>query len=185
MTLGNLLAMVFTLGWVPMFLYRTEDVSEAFPSYDRGERIWTVVTPAVLSMHVGASCFILSTVAPPPIWRVLLSVALYAAGVSFWFWARRAISPLNVRRLPDEPPPRLRRDGPFGMVRNPLYFGTLLAAAAPAVAAGEPILAITFAACAVALIVRSGQEERRLHAQLGADYADYCRRVKRLVPFLW
>ena len=33
--------------------------------------------------------------------------------------------------------------------------------------------------------IRAEQEERRLHAQLGPAYADYCRTVKRLIPFVW
>lgn len=184
MSTGALLALVFTLGWVPVFVYRTEAVSKSFPSYDRAERVWSLAAPAVLSLHIAASCFLLS-VASPSTGRILFTGALFAAGIAFWFWARRAISPLTVRLLPDEPPKRLRRDGAFGLVRNPLYFGTLLAAAAPALAAGEPALTITFAASAVALVVRSGQEERRLHEQLGPEYADYSREVKRLLPFVW
>ena len=44
---------------------------------------------------------------------------------------------------------------------------------------------VTLGACCVALIVRAAQEERRLHAQLGSVYAEYCRSVKRLIPFVW
>ena len=185
MSLAILLAIVFALGWVPIFYFRAEAISEAFPSYRGSERVWTVAAPAVVSLHVAASCFFLSTLASLPWTRALASSALFAGGIAFWFWARQAISPWRVRRLPDEAPSRLRRDGAFGLVRNPLYFAMLLTAAAPAVAAGEPMLAMTYAAALLCLIVRSMQEERRLHEQLGAEYADYSRTVKRLVPFVW
>jgi protein-S-isoprenylcysteine O-methyltransferase Ste14 len=70
-------------------------------------------------------------------------------------------------------------------VRHPLYFGVLVVSAAPAVAAGRLFLLCTYLMCVVAIVVRALQEERRLHAQLGSEYASYCRDVKRLVPFLW
>jgi protein-S-isoprenylcysteine O-methyltransferase Ste14 len=179
------LALLFTLGWVPLFVFRAEALSEAFPSYGFGERFWVVAAPALVGFHVAASCLLVTVATHIPPGRAAVAVILYVGGVVFWLWARGAIGPIRVTRLPDEPPARLRRDGAFGLVRNPLYFGTLLAAAAPAIAAGRSLLVLSFAAAAAALVVRSVQEERRLHAQLGREYADYCREVKRLVPFVW
>jgi protein-S-isoprenylcysteine O-methyltransferase Ste14 len=66
-----------------------------------------------------------------------------------------------------------------------LYFGYLLATAAPVAATPNRWLAVSFALCAMMLAVRAVQEERRLRAQLGAQYDDYCKDVKRLVPFVW
>jgi protein-S-isoprenylcysteine O-methyltransferase Ste14 len=180
-----LLALLFTLGWVPLFVFRAEAMTEAFRSYGFWERFWVVAAPVLVGFHVAASCFLLTVATHVPARRAGGGLVLYVAGVAFWLWARRAIGPIRITRLPDEPPPRLRRDGAFGLVRNPLYFATLLAAAAPAIAAGQPLLILSFAAAAAALVVRSGQEERRLHAQLGREYAEYCREVKRLVPFVW
>ena len=70
-------------------------------------------------------------------------------------------------------------------MRNPLYFSYLVCAAGPAIVAARPILLVSLAACFAALAMRAAQEERRLHAQLGASYAAYCRDVKRLIPFVW
>jgi protein-S-isoprenylcysteine O-methyltransferase Ste14 len=182
---GFVLAIALSAGWVPLFLFRAEAVSKAFPSYTFWERFWVLAAPAIVAVHVFLSSVLLSVTPQLPPVRAAASVILCAAGVAFWLWARRAIGPLRVRRLPDEPPSRLCRDGAFGVVRNPLYLGTLLAAAAPAVGAARPYLALTFALCVVALYIRSVQEERRLHAQLGEEYAAYCREVKRMVPFVW
>jgi protein-S-isoprenylcysteine O-methyltransferase Ste14 len=184
-TLPALLAAAFTLGWLPLFVFRSETVSEAFPAYGSGERFWVLATPALIAAHVALSCHLVGSRAQIPAGRAALSLLLFAAGVGFWLWARRTIGPLRVRRHPDQPPARLRRDGPFGLVRNPLYLGTLTAAAAPALATGRLLPLSTFAACVGALVVRSVQEERRLHEQLGEEYAEYSRAVKRLVPFVW
>jgi protein-S-isoprenylcysteine O-methyltransferase Ste14 len=182
---GLLLAGLFTLGWIPHFVYRTEALTEAFESYSRSERCWVIAAPSIIAAHTATSCITLSLAATIPPWRAALSVVVFTSGVAFWLWGRRAIAPYDTRRLPDEPPIEFRRDGPFGLVRNPLYFGTMLAAAAPVVAAAEPFLLVPYSACLVALRVRAEQEERRLHQQLGRVYAEYCNEVKRLIPFLW
>jgi protein-S-isoprenylcysteine O-methyltransferase Ste14 len=185
MTLGLGLAVVFGLGWIPVFVYRTEELTEALPSYHGRERLWALLTPALLATHCTVACATLSFVGEIPAWSAASGLAVYGTAVVFWLWARALISPLHVRRLPDEPPLQLRRDGAFGVVRHPLYLSYLLACAAPVIVARRGVLLLTFALCAMALAVRSLLDERRLHAQLGAPYDDYCRTVKRLVPFVW
>lgn len=185
MTIGVLLSIVFGLGWVPLFLFRAESLGEALPAYRGSERFWVLAAPVILGVHVTASCLALNLTPAVPGTRVVVSLLVFAAGIAFWLWARTTIGPLRIRRLPDQPPEQLRRDGPFGVVRNPLYFGVLVAAAAPALAAAEPLLAVTYVCSVAALAIRAVQEERRLHAQLGAAYEAYCRDVPCLIPFVW
>lgn len=181
---GLVLAILFALAWVPLFAYRTEMIQQAMPFYSADERRWIRLTPTIVAIHATLSCIVVS-LTEPPAWRIVLSVAVLTGGVVFWFWARAQIGPLRVTRMPDEPPHVLRRDGAFGLVRNPLYFGYLVASAAPLIVAPRPLLIVTFAACFVALSIRAEQDERRLHRQLGTTYAEYCRTVKRLIPFVW
>ena len=181
---GLVLALAFALGWIPLYVYRAEATLDALPYYSASERRWVELSPAVIGAHVALASILLS-LAEPPRWRIALGAVLLVTGEAFWFWARAQIGPLRVTRLPDQPPPQLRRDGPFGLVRNPLYLGYLAVAAAPAVVAAHPVLVLSFAACFAALAVRAAQEERRLHRQLGVRYAAYCREVKRLIPFVW
>jgi len=181
---GLALAFAFGLGWIPLYLYRAESMVDALPYYSGAERHWVMLSPAVFAVHMTVSCLLVSF-AEPPAWRGAAGLILFAAGVAFWFWARMQIGPLRITRLPEEPPPRLRRDGAFAVVRNPLYLGYLVAAAAPVIVAASPVLLLTLVACFVVLVVRAAQEERRLHAQLGPAYAEYCRDVKRLIPFVW
>jgi protein-S-isoprenylcysteine O-methyltransferase Ste14 len=185
MTINVLLSIVFGLGWVPLFVFRAESLEESLPSYRGSERFWVLMAPVILAAHVSASCLALNFMPAISAARAIVSLLVFAAGIAFWLWARAAIGPIRVRRLPEQPPERLRRDGPFGVVRNPLYFGVLVAAAAPALAAGEPLLALSYALSVVALTIRAVQEERRLHAQLGPAYAEYCREVPCLIPFVW
>lgn len=185
MTTGVVLGAVFGLGWLPLFLFRAEGLTEALPSYRGAERFWVTLTPIVLAVHVTGICVAI-TLAPAIRWCAsVVGLTLFAGAIAFWFWGRVMIGPLRVRRLPDEPPLRLQQRGAFGVVRHPLYFGYLLAAAAPpAVVPRLPFFA-SFALCCVAVAVRAIQEERRLRVQLGPSYDAYCRAVKRLVPFVW
>ena len=185
MTLGVGLALFFTVGWVPAFLFRAEAVTVALPHYGAAEQRWVRLSVAALTLHMTAACVTVSLARDIPPWRTLLGVLAFAAGIGFWFWGRVLIGPLRVRRLPEELPLRFRLDGPFGFVRHPLYAGILLAASAPVLAAPRVYLTASWAFCAVVLAVRAVQEERRLRAQLGAAYDAYCCRVKRLIPFVW
>jgi protein-S-isoprenylcysteine O-methyltransferase Ste14 len=116
---GLVLAILFALAWVPLFAYRTEMIQQAMPFYSADERRWIRLTPTIVAIHATLSCIVVS-LSEPPAWRVVLSVAVLTGGVVFWFWARAQIGPLRVTRMPDEPPHVLRRDGAFGLVRNPL-----------------------------------------------------------------
>jgi protein-S-isoprenylcysteine O-methyltransferase Ste14 len=185
MTLGQALALFFTVGWVPLYFCRAEAVGAALEHYESTERRWVQLSVAAVSLYVAASCVSVSVTRDMAPWRALLSMAVFAGGIGFWFWGRVLIGPLRVRRLPEEAPLRLRRDGAFGIVRHPLYFGVLVACAAPLLVAPRPHLLLGFAGCVIVVSVRALQEERRLRAQLGAAYDAYSREVKRLAPFLW
>lgn len=179
------LGALFGVGWIPFFALRAEALSAALPYYSARERFWVHAAPVVVALHVTIACAAVSVLPAVPPLRGAVGVALFAAALAFWLYARRQIGPLDNRPLPDDAPATLRRDGPFGLVRNPLYLGYLVAAAAPAIVAARPFLALTWLTAFAALAVRAAQEERRLHAQLGPPYAAYCREVKSLIPFIW
>jgi protein-S-isoprenylcysteine O-methyltransferase Ste14 len=180
-----ILAVLFSAVWVPVFVFRAEDLRAALPFYSAAERFWARVSVAVLSLHVALGTVLVSLVAPLSPLRAACAVAVTGVGLGLWLCARRQIMPLCVRRLPAEAPPVLRRDGAFRLVRNPCYLAYLLIAAGPLIVTASPVLVATWAAGFVALAKRAAQEEHRLHAQLGAAYADYCSKAKRLIPFAW
>lgn len=185
MSLGIALGLAFGLGWIPLFVCRAEALTEALPSYTPTERRWVTLTPALLALHMVSVCVATSLTAHVTCAAAAAGVALFGSAIAFWFWGRLMIGPLRVRRLPTEPPLRLQRSGAFGIVRHPLYFGYLLGAAAPLIVVPRPLFLLTFALATAALVVRALQEERRLRAQIGAPYDDYCREVRRLIPFVW
>ncbi len=185
MILQTVLALIFAVGWVPLFVFRAESRRASLPSYAGAERRWVQVTPVLLGMHVTAACLTINLTASVSPWSAALAALTFMAAIAFWFWGRVLIGPLRVQRLPYEPPRQLHRRGAFGIVRHPLYCGYLGAAGAPLIVVPRPFLFVTYAFCVIALAVRAVQEERRLRAQLGTAYDAYCRQVPRLVPFVW
>ena len=179
------LGLIFSLGWIPCFVFRTESATAAWSRLTPEERLWVVLAPTVITVHLTLACLTVSLAPEVAPWRAVAGLTFFGAGMAFWFWARSMIGPLHLRRLPDDPPPRLRRDGAFGLVRNPLYFGVLVAALAPVITAGTAASLVTYAGCVIALAVRARQDEQRLHEQVGDEYESYCRDVSRLIPFVW
>jgi protein-S-isoprenylcysteine O-methyltransferase Ste14 len=186
MSTGLTLAVVYTLGWAPLFFIRTESLTAAFPLYSRAERWSTVGSAVLLGVYVTLTCVTVSLEQAVRWSAAAASLVVFAIGVILWLRARIQIGPVHVRRLPDQPPPSLRRDGAFGLVRNPLYLGVLIAAGAPLIVTPRLWLVLLYAACALALVIRTLQEERRLRVLLGAEHARYCAEVRwRLFPFIW
>ncbi len=76
-------------------------------------------------------------------------------------------------------------DGPFSVVRNPLYFFSFLAFVGTGLSFGSVTLAGVFALTFfVAHWPTISAEERALEGLFGEDYRSYCRRVPRFVPSL-
>ncbi len=125
---------------------------------------------------------------PSPATRVLLLVAggvIYFAGLMLMLWARLALGRIynvsysfDVQLYADH---RLVTDGPFAIVRHPLYLGLLLAGL------GGVLLYRTWTLVFIAtnfpgLLVRARREERALAAEFGQAWQDYCRRVPFIMP---
>lgn len=180
----SLLSLGYALGWLPMFLFRVEPLWQALPHYATTERISVLLVPVLVSLHVTLACLRLDRVAPSG-WPLAAGTAVYLAAIGFWYWGRRRISPLRVRRLTHEAPPAFHRDGAFGWVRHPIYASYAAASLAPVIATGSATLAATFLLCFAAIALRAEQEERWMRRHLGTDYELYSRQVKRLIPFVW
>jgi len=84
---------------------------------------------------------------------------------------------------PFDPPRRLVVRGPYRFVRNPMYIGAGAALAGAAMFYRAPALlgyaALFFVATHLFVV---GYEEPALRRMFGAEYEDYCRRVRRWLP---
>jgi len=111
-------------------------------------------------------------------------VGLTAAGFALACWARLTLGKLwsaGVERKADH---RLVDEGPYAIVRHPIYTGLIAAALALALVKATPLALIGLLLTTIGFTIKAQLEERFLAAELGeADYADYKRRIPMLVPF--
>lgn len=77
---------------------------------------------------------------------------------------------------------QLAVSGPYTFVRNPLYVGTLLAAAGFAAASRQWWLGVLFAAVFLLVYLPVIELEEEHLRKLFPSYEDYCERVPMLVP---
>jgi hypothetical protein len=52
MSVGLLLAFGFALGWIPLYVYRTEAMRDAFPYYSAAERRWMWLSPTLVALQM-------------------------------------------------------------------------------------------------------------------------------------
>src|SRR5947207_7663418 len=113
-------------------------------------------------------------------------VVLFVAGLLLRWWAIVTLGRFFTVDVTIEKDHELVERGPFRMVRHPSYTGLLLAFAG---------LALSLVNCACLLIIlipigaafihRMNVEEDALSRALGPRYAEYMKRTKRLVPFVY
>jgi protein-S-isoprenylcysteine O-methyltransferase Ste14 len=90
-----------------------------------------------------------------------------------WFSATFGVKPGHV----------LVTDGPYAVVRHPIYAGLLGAALGGALAWNSLLTLALAAGLTVPLFFHTVHEEALFEAHFGAPYRDYQRRVPRLVPW--
>jgi protein-S-isoprenylcysteine O-methyltransferase Ste14 len=114
-----------------------------------------------------------------------LGIALTAAGAVFSIVARLYLGQNWSATATIRQDHQLIRSGPYGLVRHPIYTGTLIAAIGTAIALGEirDLLALPLVIVGFRLKARS--EERLLMSNFGDRYAAYRREVRgAIIPYI-
>jgi isoprenylcysteine carboxyl methyltransferase (ICMT) family protein YpbQ len=115
----------------------------------------------------------------------ILAIALAAASVWFSGAAFRTLGKqwsLAARVLEGH---KLVTQGPYNVVRNPIYTGMFGMLLATGLAVSHWIgLVIAIIVFAIGTVIRVRSEEKLLRETFGAEFDDYARRVPAVVPFL-
>jgi protein-S-isoprenylcysteine O-methyltransferase Ste14 len=125
-----------------------------------------------------------------PLWQLEAAISwalvgLMAAGFALACWARVTLGKLWSAGVERKAEHRLIENGPYAMVRHPIYTGLIAAAVALVLVKATPLALIGLALTTIGFFVKARVEERFLAAELGeANYAEYRRRVPMLLPFL-
>jgi protein-S-isoprenylcysteine O-methyltransferase Ste14 len=118
----------------------------------------------------------------PPLPPLGALVMLAAAALAAW---TVAVFRSWRLRAQIEPGHELSTDGPFRLVRNPIYLGMDLLALGTFLWVPTPIVLVGMLLVFLGGDLRARAEEKVLAAAFGDRYRDYAARVKRFVPGLY
>jgi protein-S-isoprenylcysteine O-methyltransferase Ste14 len=113
-----------------------------------------------------------------------LGTLLVAAGLGLASWARVHLGRNWSGTVTLKEGHTLVVSGPYGVVRHPIYTGLLFAFLGTALAIGEWRGLAAFALALFAFLYKSRAEEARMRETF-PQYADYRRRTKALLPFIY
>jgi protein-S-isoprenylcysteine O-methyltransferase Ste14 len=135
---------------------------------------WPELSPAFLRERFVPSGTIVGAIA----------AVLVAAGLSFAVWARRYIGSNWSGDVTVKQDHTLVRDGPYRLVRHPIYTGILVAGLGSALFIGEWRAIVGVALGFVSFLIKSRVEEARMRETF-PEYAAYQRETKAIIPFVY
>jgi protein-S-isoprenylcysteine O-methyltransferase Ste14 len=116
----------------------------------------------------------------------VLGIALAFAGLALRRWAIHTLGrffTVDVATFADQ---RVIDAPPYRRIRHPAYSGSILSLLGTTLMLGQWLgLLLVALAIVVTFSYRVRLEERALLEALGQPYADYMRRTKRFIPYLW
>ena len=114
----------------------------------------------------------------------LSGVAIVAIGLAFAVWARLHLGRNWSATVTLKQGHELVRNGPYALVRHPIYTGLLIGFVGSAIARDEWRGLLAIAIVLVALWRKLKLEERWMMETFGERYAEYRRKTAALIPYL-
>ena len=122
---------------------------------------------------------------PLPVWRALLSIALFAIAAALSWTSSHALRGqlrIDAGLGADH---KLVRSGPYGLVRHPIYTSMLVVLCATAVIVTPwSLFLLSLILLVVGTEIRVRTEEKLLASHFGDEFEDYKRAVPAYIPFL-
>ena len=147
--------------------------------------IWLVIAISITAGIFVAQTFRAAALPHGP-FLASASVMLFAAGLILRWWAIISLGRFFTVDVTIEKDHELVERGPFRVVRHPSYTGVLLAFVGLALSLRNwAALLIILVPIGAAFLHRMNVEEDALSRALGSRYAEYMKRTKRLVPFIY
>lgn len=115
-------------------------------------------------------------------WAALASTV---TGIGFAIWARFYLGGNWSSSVTIKHDHNLVRSGPYAFVRHAIYSGILLALVGTTLVSGKVRGLMGLVVAVVGFRMKSYVEENFMIRQFGAQYGEYKREVKALVPFIW
>ena len=154
---------------------------------DRGTlRLLLVTVYACIGIAVWISCRTdghFGAARLPLFWTGLL---LMAMGLALRFWSIRVLARFFTVDVAIHAGHELIRRGPYRLLRHPSYTGSLMTFLGFGLALGNLwSLLVLMTPVTIAFFWRMRIEEQVLAEAFPAQYPEYARQTKRLIPFVW
>jgi len=114
----------------------------------------------------------------------MTGLLLVLLGIAFSIWARLELGGNWSGTVTVKQGHTLIRRGPYTIVRHPIYSGLLLAFLGVAIILGQIRGLLGVGILSLSFLLKSRIEERFMLEQFGAEYRDYQRQVKALIPYV-
>jgi protein-S-isoprenylcysteine O-methyltransferase Ste14 len=115
-----------------------------------------------------------------------IGLGLFVGGYGLMCHCRRAMRrSFRLGGVPPRDEDRLVTSGPYRLVRHPMYAAVLAGALGLALLVQSLAIMALFVVLLGLVLLLLPIEERQLARAYGDEYERYCRRVKRLVPFVY
>jgi protein-S-isoprenylcysteine O-methyltransferase Ste14 len=79
----------------------------------------------------------------------------------------------------------LMTDGPYRICRNPMLLGVFIYYIGLLICLQSWKAAVVFVAFFAVMMLQVNREEKRLKEDFGEAYIDYCKKTKKLIPYIW
>jgi protein-S-isoprenylcysteine O-methyltransferase Ste14 len=111
-------------------------------------------------------------------------IFILAVSASYAIWARWHLGKNWSGNLVIRPDHRLIRTGPYAFSRHPIYTGIIGGMFGTMLVVGEWRGLLALVLIVVHYRIKVSREEKWLLQHLGAEYSQYCREVRAIVPFI-
>ncbi|MBF0443462.1 MAG: isoprenylcysteine carboxylmethyltransferase family protein [Oligoflexales bacterium] len=121
-------------------------------------------------------------------WNFLHSIIFFlmAAGLAIRTWAIFSLGRFFTMHLTVQREQFIVRSGPYKYVRHPSYSGAfLIYVFFPLFIGAWATFCLALFLLPAAWIRRIYHEEKMLKEELGEPYENYCRQVKKIIPWIW
>lgn len=116
--------------------------------------------------------------------RTDVASVVIAAAWALTAWSLFVFRSWRLRAMLD-PGHGLMTTGPFGLVRHPIYSAQMLLCVGLVIFAPAPATVAGLALNVLGGVLRANAEERVVRMAFPDAYADYARRVRRFIPFVY
>lgn len=181
----DLLWLTFAIMWCLGALLQKK-VARREPSRSRVAYLVLVILAVSLMYDKSLGLGPLGTSFLPKNWLfAYLGLGLTFTGISFAAWARLSLGGNWSGAVTVKKDHKLIRNGPYALVRHPIYTGVLVALLGTTFVLTRTRCLLAFGIAVLALSIKLRREEQFMTEQFGAEYTEYSQDVKALIPFIW